>query len=47
MIYREAPALYIIEELLAAGATVTAFDPEAMKNVKELMKDRISFRQSI
>ena len=30
---REAPALYIIDELLAAGAKVKAFDPEAMENV--------------
>jgi UDPglucose 6-dehydrogenase len=40
---REAPALYIIEALLAAGATVTAFDPEAMGNVQQLLGDRISF----
>ncbi len=40
---REAPALYIIEALLASGATVTAFDPEAMKNVKEIMGNRIKF----
>ena len=33
---REAPALNIIEDLLAAGAKVTAFDPEAMKNVKDV-----------
>lgn len=33
---REAPALTIIDELLAAGATVTAFDPEAMENVERL-----------
>jgi UDPglucose 6-dehydrogenase len=33
---REAPALTIIDELLAAGATVTAFDPEAMDNVERL-----------
>lgn len=32
---REAPALYIIEELTKAGSTVTAFDPEAMDNVRE------------
>jgi UDPglucose 6-dehydrogenase len=32
---REAPALHIIEELLKAGAQVTAFDPEAMPNVKK------------
>ncbi len=40
---REAPALYIIQALLDAGATVTAFDPEAMKNVKELLGDTINF----
>jgi UDPglucose 6-dehydrogenase len=33
---REAPALYMIEELLAEGATVNAYDPEAMNNVKKL-----------
>src|SRR5678809_1589987 len=32
---REAPALYIIDALLKEEATVTAFDPEAMKNVKK------------
>ena len=31
---REAPALYMIEKLLAEGAAVCAFDPEAMDNVK-------------
>lgn len=40
---REAPALYLINSLLEAGATVSAFDPEAMKNVKELLGDKISF----
>ena len=40
---REAPALYMIDALLAAGATVTAFDPEAMKNVKELVGNKIGF----
>ena len=40
---REAPALYIIEELLAAGASVVAFDPEAMPNVKKLVGDKISY----
>jgi UDPglucose 6-dehydrogenase len=28
---------------LAEGATVTAYDPEAMKNVKELLGDSIHF----
>jgi UDPglucose 6-dehydrogenase len=40
---REAPALYMIDALLAEGATVTAFDPEAMKNVKELIGDKIRY----
>jgi UDPglucose 6-dehydrogenase len=42
---REAPALYIIDELLAAGATVTAHDPEAMNNVKKLLGDKIKFTE--
>jgi len=40
---REAPALEIIEALLAGGATIAAFDPEAMNNVKNIIGDRISF----
>lgn len=40
---REAPALYMIDELTKAGATVTAFDPEAMKNVKGVIGDKISY----
>jgi UDPglucose 6-dehydrogenase len=40
---REAPALYNIDELLASGATVRAYDPEAMDNVKELLGDKIEF----
>lgn len=43
---REAPALYIIDELVAAGATVTAFDPEAMKNVKGVIGDKINYAES-
>ena len=40
---REAPALYIIDELLIRGAKVVAFDPEAMDNVKALLGDKISY----
>ena len=40
---REAPALYIIDALLAAGASVTAFDPEAMENAKKIYGNRIAF----
>ncbi|MGG9961295.1 UDP-glucose dehydrogenase family protein [Ferruginibacter sp. SUN106] len=42
---REAPALYIIEELLKAGAIVQAFDPEAMNNVKALLGNKIVFAE--
>jgi UDPglucose 6-dehydrogenase len=44
---REAPALYIIQELLAAGAKVVAFDPEAMANVKKLLGDKINFADNM
>lgn len=40
---REAPALYIIDALLAAGATVSVFDPEAMQNVKQVVGDKIQY----
>ena len=40
---REAPALYIIDELLKEGSTITAFDPEAMNNVKSLLGDKIHY----
>ncbi len=43
---REAPALYLIDALTEAGATVTAFDPEAMGNVKALIGDKISYVQN-
>jgi UDPglucose 6-dehydrogenase len=33
---REAPALSIIDELKKEGASITAFDPEAMNNVKAI-----------
>jgi UDPglucose 6-dehydrogenase len=39
---REAPALEIIEALLKEGASVTAFDPEAMPNVKKKIGNKIN-----
>jgi UDPglucose 6-dehydrogenase len=43
---REAPALYIIEDLLEAGASVQAFDPEAIENVKRIFGDKVHFATS-
>ncbi len=40
---REAPALYLINALLEKGATVSAYDPEAMNNVNQLLGDKIAY----
>ena len=40
---REASALYVIDELLKRGAEISAFDPEAMENVKVLKGDSIEY----
>jgi UDPglucose 6-dehydrogenase len=42
---REAPALYMIDSLLALGAKVQVFDPEAMPNVKAIYGDKIFFAE--
>jgi UDPglucose 6-dehydrogenase len=43
---REAPALYMIDILVAAGATLTVFDPEAMNNVKQLIGDKVRYAEN-
>lgn len=50
---REAPALYIIQELLDAGAKIVAYDPEASANVQQYFskldenkKSRLIFAQN-
>jgi len=40
---REAPSLYIIEELLQKGANIQVFDPEAMPNVKRKFGDKLNY----
>ncbi len=40
---REAPSLVIIELLLEAGASVTAYDPVAMEEAKRILGDRIAY----
>ncbi len=43
---REAPALYIIDALTKEGATISAFDPEAMNNVKKEIGDKIEYAEN-
>jgi len=43
---REAPSLEMIGALLEKGATITAFDPEAMPNVRKQWGDRIQLATS-
>jgi UDPglucose 6-dehydrogenase len=43
---REAPALYMIKALLEEGATLSVFDPEAMTNVRGVLKDSISYGEN-
>jgi len=40
---REAPALVLIDELLARGAKVQVHDPEAMDNVRQLYGERLVY----
>ena len=40
---REAPALYLIDQLLEIGCKVRVFDPEAMENVKAIYGDKLYF----
>jgi UDPglucose 6-dehydrogenase len=40
---REAPALALIEALLAEGAHICAYDPEAMPNVQSLLGNKINY----
>lgn len=44
---REAPALYMINALTEKGAQVTAFDPEAVENVKGVVGDRINYADNM
>jgi UDPglucose 6-dehydrogenase len=43
---REAPALRIIKDLIYEGASVTAYDPEAMENVKKEIGDKIAYAEN-
>lgn len=40
---REAPAIYLAEELIKAGAKVQVYDPEAMTTAKVLLGDKVTY----
>jgi UDPglucose 6-dehydrogenase len=40
---RDAPALDLLHQLLAGGAKVTVYDPEAMENVRAIHGDRLTY----
>lgn len=44
---REAPAVVLIEQLLDAGVSVRAHDPEALDNLRALFGDRIAYSPSV
>ncbi|MEY3048282.1 MAG: hypothetical protein RL365_320 [Bacteroidota bacterium] len=43
---REAPALYLIQALLDAGASLSVYDPEAMDSVATQFGDRLQYAQN-
>ncbi len=43
---REAPSRVIIEQLLALGARIQAYDPEAMKEARKIFGDKIRYAKS-
>jgi UDPglucose 6-dehydrogenase len=44
---RESPAIALVEQLLADGANVTAYDPAAMTRSKEVFGNRIGFAEGV
>lgn len=43
---REAPALVIIDQLMAAGAKIKAYDPVSMPNTKQMIGDKVEFTKT-
>ena len=43
---REAPALFLIDDLLKTGSQIKAYDPEAMKNVRDIYGDKLTYCSS-
>ncbi len=44
---REAPSLYIINELLKRGCRVSVYDPEALNNLQKIFDDKIEYFDDI
>lgn len=44
---REAPAFRIINKLLEKGATISAYDPEAIENTRAIYNDKIYFAKNM
>ena len=44
---REAPARYMIRALLDEGATISAYDPEAMDNIRDVIGDKIHYAKDM
>jgi UDPglucose 6-dehydrogenase len=42
---REAPAIYVVEELLKAGAKVAVHDPRALESARAALGDRVSYHE--
>lgn len=43
---REAPAIYIVRQLLDDGFEITAYDPEAMENTEKIFGSKITFAKN-
>lgn len=44
---REAPALVLIDALLASGAKVQVYDPEAMKEARKILSDKVKWAEDV
>jgi UDPglucose 6-dehydrogenase len=43
---REAPSVYIIEELLKRGAQIVAYDPVAMENAQQVLPKKVAYAKN-
>lgn len=44
---RDAPSIYVISKLLEAGAKVTAYDPQAVKNAKRVLPESVVYAKNV